>query len=60
MVDTLKAFRLDEIFRAQLGHLVEVSEWSACIEMLCREVHMDSQGESLWDIVITTKMTLLE
>jgi hypothetical protein len=56
----LKAFRLDEIFRAQLGHLVEVSEWSACIDTLCPEVHMDNQEESLWDIVITTKMTLLE
>jgi hypothetical protein len=43
----LRAFRLDEIFRAQLGLLVEVNEWSACIDTLCREVHMDNQRKSL-------------
>jgi hypothetical protein len=41
----LRAFRLDEIFQAQLGRLAEANESPACINMLCQQVHRGNQGE---------------
>jgi hypothetical protein len=59
-VGMLRAFRLDEFFRAQLGGLAEANESPACIiDMLCQEVHIGNQGEVFGDIAIASEMTLL-